>query len=221
MQAVAEADWLRIDAAYAGQLAAKAQVLRAHRDRALRMLPEGEAAADELLGTVLDWLAARADVVREAGTVRRPDGAIVPIDRRDPLGTLGRLVQEDLCLLDKRGDEHVLVAALLGFPSGWTLAEKIGRPLSRIHAPVPPYDAAVAARVQRMFDRLPPGRIMGRANLHPSAVADLWLPRAEGEPKPNHAAEGAPYWRSEWQTVRRLPRTGAIVFTIHVSVVPA
>lgn len=36
------------------------------------------------------------------------------------------------------------------------------------------------------------------------------------------AADGSPFWlRSERQTLRRLPRTGAILFTIKVQIAPA
>ena len=54
---------------------------------------------------MLDWLAENgAGYVISAKEVRRPDGVSVAIDRDDPMGTLGHLVQEDLCLLEKRGD---------------------------------------------------------------------------------------------------------------------
>ena len=69
----------------------------------------------------------------------------VAIDRGDPMGTLGHLVQEDLCLMEKRGEEHVLTAAVLCFPASWRLADKIGRPLEAIHVPVPEYDAKARA----------------------------------------------------------------------------
>jgi hypothetical protein len=131
--------------------------------------------------------------------------------------TLSRLVQEDLCLLDKRGDEHVLTAAVLGFPAGWTLAEKLGHPMMRIHRPVAPYDEGIGARVQRMFDNLPEGRILGRANLHRESEGHLWRAQSEADPKPDRSR--AAFERSEWQTIRRVPRTDAILFTIHTSVV--
>ena len=175
----------------------------------------------ELYDTILDWLSRRADFGIGAHEALTPDGRSVALDRSRPLLTLSQLVAEDLCVMERQGDEHVLTAAVLGFPAGWTLTQKLGWTLSRIHQPVPPYDETVGRRVQRMFDNLQPGRIAGRANLHPADVPDLWLPRREGEPKPHHARQGAPWIRSEWQTIRVLPVTGALIFTIHTSVVRA
>ena len=54
--------------------------------------------------------------------------------------------------------EHVLTGAILCFPSNWTLAQKFGMRLARIHLPVERYDEAVARRVQRLFDACGPRR---------------------------------------------------------------
>jgi hypothetical protein len=132
-------------------------------------------------------------------------------------------VQEDLCLLDKPAgaDEHVLTAAVLCFPAMWTLAEKIGRPLVAIHRPVPDYDAGLAARVQRLFDGLRPveagGRILMRMNAldHPSPA--LFQTRREAEPREQGRGAGG-FLRIERQCLRKLPRTGAVVFSIHTTV---
>ena len=105
-----------------------------------------------------------AGYVISAKEVRRPDGVRVPLDRADPMATLGHLVQEDLCLMEKRGQQHVLTAAVLCFPASWRLADKIGRPLTAIHAPVAEYDDALARRVQRLFDGVQPGRPLWRFN---------------------------------------------------------
>ena len=146
--------------------------------------------------------------------VLRPDGMEVVIDRDDPLGSLGRLVQEDICILQKRGDEHVLTAAVLCFPANWRLSEKAGRPLTVIHEPVPDYDTNIARRVQRLFDGVRVGRPLWRFNRLHYVEADLHQPyrqRASGEVR---------FIRSERQCVVRMPVTGAVVFTIHTYVVP-
>ena len=110
--------------------------------------------------------------------------------------------------------EHVLGGAILCFPASWTLAQKIGRPLVRIHKYVRKYDDGVGVRVQRMFDAIRPERPMWRANAHLEDSPELFTPRDETTP---HAAKSAnpPYLRSERQTLMRLPETGAVVFAIH------
>jgi len=44
-----------------------------------------------------------------------------------PLIEVASHIQEDLCVLQKRGDAHVLTAAVICFPSSWDVREKIGR----------------------------------------------------------------------------------------------
>ena len=212
------ADWLAVDEAYAGQMAERDRLL-AERQSDVLALTEGAApAAEELYRTVLADLPGLGFRLSGAEAVR-PDGVTVPLDPRCPLLTLGRLVQEDLCLMEPGGaGEHVLTGAVLCFPASWTLAEKIGRPLIRIHAPVPAYDTDVGPRVQRLFDAIRPERPLWRMNYNRYMSAELFQPRREGDPRPRPAGP-APFLRSERQCLLRLPVTGAVVFSIHTYVV--
>lgn len=215
----AQQDWLRIDDAYAAQMAHREMLLRTRRNDVLWAEEEADAPCLELLDEVLGLLPDMGFEVSEA-SVLRPDGRQIDIDRRDPMGTLGLLVQEDLCVLEKRGDEHVLIAAVLCFPASWRLAEKVGRPLIGIHHGVTEYNETLARRVQRLFDGVKPGRPMWRFNKLWYDDPELFQPRSAAMPRrisPGEAA--APYIRSERQCIVRLPQTGAAVFTIHTYVV--
>lgn len=213
--------WLVRDDAYGAQMALRDRLLSERRDAVLALTEAARPAAAELLAAVLDHVARDAGYQVGAEVVIRPDGNTVTIDRDDPLGTAGRLVQEDLCLLEKApGDaEHVLTGAVLCFPAGWTLAEKIGRPLIRIHVPVKAYDDDIAKRVQRLFDGVRVGQPLWRYNALGYVDPSLFQPRHEGVPKYGTASEQR-YVRSERQTILRLPETGAVVFGIHTYVVP-
>ena len=215
---LAPADWLMVDDAYAAQMAERTRLLRDQREAVLQMLPEARPAAEELLDLVLEHLPAGFE--REEGGVTRPDGGMVALDRADPMGTLGHLVQEDLCLLEKQGDEHVLTAAVLCFPAGWRLAQKMGRPLTAIHIPIPEYDDSIARRVQRLFDGVQPGRPLMRINRlwHDNPALFQPGPRRDNNDRGHPAA--APYLRSERQCLVRLPVSRAVVFSIHTFVVP-
>ncbi len=210
-----EGSWIVVDDAYAAQMSERVRLLRSRPGDVMAVLPGAEPLVAEL-SDVVD--AALPDMFRRvAGGVQRPDG--VRVDDGPPaLGRLGRLLQEDLLLLARDGAEHVLVAGLLCFPASWTLAEKMGRPLTRIHRPVPDYAGDLAGRVQRLFDRVPPGRPMWRANALGYADRALYQPRAETAPRDISAP--VRYVRSERQTVLKLPRTGAVLFAVHTYVVP-
>lgn len=210
-----DGSWIVVDDAYPAQMAERARLRAAHREAVEVVLPSAEPALEELRGMVLAALP--AGFVRDGAEVVRPDGLRVPVEG-PPFEVLNRLLQEDLLILEKQGDEHVLTAGLLCFPASWTLAEKIGCPLRRIHRPVAPYDTDVAHRVQRLFDRVPSGRAMWRMNALGYAEAALHQPKSEASPRDEAGA--VRYLRSERQTVLRLTRTGAILFAVHTWVVP-
>ena len=213
-------DWLTIDAAYVPQMAERERLLSERPKDVLAVLPEAEKPARELLEQVLVLLAERRDFDVGRNTVARPDGHVVALDRSNPLATLGQLVTEDLCILQKSGAFHVLTGAVLCFPAGWTLTEKIGRPLTDIHDPVAEYDTSLARRVQRLFDGVQVGRPIWRANLLRYDDPALFQPRKEGDPR--HARDDdAPFERSERQVIFRLPKSDAVIFTIHTSVARA
>ncbi|MXQ08395.1 DUF3445 domain-containing protein [Alphaproteobacteria bacterium GH1-50] len=213
------ADWLRVSDAFAGQMALRDGLIAGRPADVHAMLPEAEEAAAECLEFVLGHCGQTQGYEKTESTVLRPDGMLVPVDRARPLLTIGRLVQEDVCILQRIvGDEHVLTGAILCFPASWTLSEKIGRPMTRIHRPVREYGDTVAPRVQRMFDRMRPETPLWRANALLYDHPRLHSPKAEASGE-RHLSDEGRFLRSERQTLRKLPRTGAIVFAIHTVLV--
>jgi hypothetical protein len=207
-------DWLRVDAAYGAQMRYRMQLLADRPDAVLFDKPATQEANQEVLSEALLILPALGFEVFETYVIC-PDGRRVMLDFDAALHTLGHLVQEDICVLQKQGDEHVLTGAVLCFPANWRLADKINRPLTGIHAPVAEYDENIARRVQRLFDGVKVGMPLWRFNKLRYDDADLHQPyRRVGDDK-------SPFIRSERQCILRLPRTDAVVFTIHTFVVRA
>lgn len=212
-------DWLRVDEAYGGQMQRRLALLRDQREDVLWIDAGALAAAQEVLVQAVEVLPALGFEI-DADTVLCPDGRRVAINRAEPLLTLGQIVQEDICLMQKQGQEHVLVGAVLCFPASWRLAEKAGRPLVGIHAPVAEYDDNLARRVQRLFDGVRVGRPLWRFNRLWYDDPELHQPRSAKTPrriKPDQQA--APYIRSERQCVVRMPVSNVVVFSIHTYVV--
>ena len=217
LRTIDEADWLVPDERRAVELAEKARLLAERHDEVFAALPGATDAGAEALALVTAWLAAhRPDLV----TADPPDGGAGP--DAHPLERAGRLVQEDLCVMDRRGDDVCLVAASLCFPSHWRLAEKIGGSAAAIHGPVAHYREELQAKVDRYLERLPVDRIGLRRNWtiqdHDTLFVPTYPPRQAGVDATN---AGDRLWlRSERQTLRRLPSSGAVLFTIRVQVVP-
>lgn len=213
-------DWLIRDEAFAGQMALRDDLLQ-NRRADVHVLDDGARdAAGEALHQILATLANDHGYEIGPSHVRRPDGVRVALDRAAPLATAARLVQEDLCLLQKIGGEHVLTGAVVCFPASWTLAEKFMRPLGYIHGPVAAYDANMAKRVQRLFDLIRVDQPLWRSNFLRYATPDLFAPRSEVQARRIDTA-GLPYLRAERQCLLKLPQTQAVVFSIHTYVVRA
>ena len=220
MQPIDPQDWLIVSDTFSRQMRLRETLITRATNRVHALSDTGRPAAEECLDLVLAELSGRRDFSVRGDLVTRPDREVVEVDRTAPLLTIGRLVQEDICILEQGdAEEHVLTGAILCFPSGWMLDEKIGRPLFRIHAPVPHYDENVGRRVQRLFDAIRPERPMWRANALLHHDPYLFAPRREADARPLRETPGR-YLRSERQTLRKLPGSGAVVFTIHTFVVP-
>jgi len=128
------------------------------------------------------------------------------------------LVQEDLCVLVK-SDVWRLQAASVCFPSRWDLSTKIGTTLDAIHGPVPGYSAELRSPTNAFFDRLKPDRSFWRLNWtlldNPALHQPFSIRRS-----PSGDLEDW-FFRVERQTLRQLPTTKAIVFTIRNHVASA
>jgi len=211
-----EGPWLQVDDMYAAQMEVRRQLISIQKQRVYAQLDDGLSAARSFLEETLDALPDEFEV--DGDSVCCPDGECVVMDWDAPLISVGSILQQDVCILERHRDEHVLTGAILCFPASWTLAEKIGKPLIGIHATVNEYDANIARRVQRFFDGVQQGRPMWRANLLRYTDPDLFQPRLESDPRPV-GDDNAKYLRSERQTVLRLRQPNSVAFVIHTVVV--
>ncbi|MBW4708504.1 DUF3445 domain-containing protein [Roseobacter sp. YSTF-M11] len=219
VQPLAADAWIRVDEAYAAQMAHRRDLIARKRTAVFWQDQSARDAAAEVLREALRLLP-RLGYEVSADRVRCPDGVVIDLADDTPLAVLGRIIQEDICILDKRGDEHVLVAACLCFPASWRLSEKVGRPLVGIHDTVAEYDDGIARRVQRLFDGVQVARPLWRFNRLWYDDPELFQPRSASAPRRIAPGMGdARYQRAERQCILRLPETGAVVFSIHTYVV--
>ena len=211
-------DWLKQDEVFAAQMAYRDALVRKRRGEVYAVLPEAEAGARELLSILLEELPLRAGYNREGTRAIRPDGVAVETEGLPPLLAAGRLVQEDFALIVKAGSTHRLVGGMICFPANWNLADKLGKSLGGLHGPVEVFDAEMAKRTGRVFNNLRADTPLERANFLIYTNPDLHQPAHA----PKRLMTGADrFVRVERQTLRRLPRTGAIVFAIHTYLVRA
>jgi hypothetical protein len=205
------AAWLEIDDHYGEELALKARLLDESYDVVVATEPEGDEASLELLGEIRENLRAH-----HPGTARFVDER--ESEQEHAIVEASRLVQEDLCVL-VRDDAWRLRAACVCFPSRWELATKIGTTLDEIHGPVPGYGDELSRPTNAFFDRIRPDRAFWRLNWTLLDSPALHQPAAARRSPSGNLDDW--YFRVERQTLRALPRTNAVVFTIRTYVTAA
>ncbi len=222
-----EADWLPYGDLFNDHLARdrqrayKAQLLTNKHDEVFAALPGTAAAGREVLEMVQSHLAQFHDI-------KSADPH--PNDHLHPLDMAARLLPEDLLLLEPRrrdrggagGDFNwYLVAASLCFPAHWILAEKMNRALAAIHAPVPDYREQLETPMDRFFTNMKIGPISGRMNWSLQLGDELFSPqRSTRKAALGDLANENIFLRVENQTLRKLPKTGLVLFTIRTHMVP-
>jgi dimethylamine monooxygenase subunit A len=222
--------WIDVDEKLGSYLAEKERLAAAQPDAVFAAEPGTEDSQAEVLAMFVEHLPRRFPE-----TYRREGAAIeiVTAGRRvalddpamPPLRIAASLVQDDLVLMRKAENGWRLVAASLSFPSSWNLAEKFGRPMHEVHGPVPGFGAGTrnAALIERMFDNLRPETGMVRWNWSLYGDDELFHPVSH-EPDARRFGDGDQpgpiFLRLERQTLRRLPQTRDILFTIRIYIDP-
>lgn len=129
-----------------------------------------------------------------------------------------------------------LVSGVVLFPQRWQLLEKFGLDIASIHRPVPRFADELGNAVNQFMTRLKVGKPVWRANwaivddptlFQPLSEEDIYA-ALQGQVKNNFdfgAHKGINvgsrlYTRCERETLMRLPKTDAILFTIRTYVRP-
>ncbi|KAF7553322.1 hypothetical protein G7Z17_g3714 [Cylindrodendrum hubeiense] len=143
----------------------------------------------------------------------------------DALRVIGETIEEDVFLLQPSPEGHRSVAFMCCFPSGFDPSSKLGKTLVEIHSPVPSYEK-IGASMERFFGKLEVGKSVKRTNWSVQTHTELFDCSA------NHITGDAHYeadedvditktfLRIELQTLTRLPKTGAILFSFKTYLYP-
>lgn len=143
----------------------------------------------------------------------------------DPMEIASRLIQDDLAIMFERPDgKYYLLAGSILLPGFWRLCDKFGLPLSEIHTSgdVPHYKEKLEKGMENFFRRVQPENPVVRHNYSIQVDDNLAWSSSMGPEDSvkgwNNAEKstviGSHHFRTERQTLRRLPRSGGVVFTI-------
>lgn len=147
--------------------------------------------------------------------------------KEDPMQLCARLVQDDLAIMfEKEDGQYYLLAGAILLAGFWRLEDKWGMPLSEIHTSgdVPGFKQKLEKGMLNFFRRVKPDAPVLRNNYFMQVDDELAWSSSIGS---EDASEGIGwftaeknraishhYFRSERQSLRRLPRSGGVVFTI-------
>ncbi|KIJ52601.1 hypothetical protein M422DRAFT_65033 [Sphaerobolus stellatus SS14] len=174
-----------------------------------------------------------------------PTGDKWDLDVDDPMTVAGLLADDLAVMMEGPDGLYYLRAGSICVPGSWRIVDKIGLPLEEIHTRgnVYKYKEKLQFSMDRFFSKLPVDKPVERNNYSFQLGPSLdWLYNHNGDeddfdqstkiPRPDtesikHFKPIEPtidmsnvYFRSERQTLRRLPITGCILFTIRTYLHP-
>ncbi|MBJ7504822.1 MAG: DUF3445 domain-containing protein [Ilumatobacteraceae bacterium] len=193
------AKWFVRDGEWEPTLAMKRALIADRRPEVVSFRDDCHDVAQEAAELVLAWA---GKSTTKTGVDALVDAALaVP----DDLAVLRSIATGD-------GEQLPFVAGVVCSPSRWRLADKIGHDMLAVHQPVALYGEHIGAAVDTTLTRLSPDKPVWRSNWTLEDHPALFQPFAPGRQLVEHPTE---LWiRIERETLRRLPRTQGVLFTI-------
>ncbi|KAG7009541.1 hypothetical protein G7Y79_00002g006560 [Physcia stellaris] len=208
--------WLELENNYAQRIRERKELYAKHGKLVLQYLPGSELACKEIMEMALQFLCARypqyfslthddsRGYIFQNGILKNE----TVINTMHPLLVLLENVPEDFaCMLRNPEDgNYYFRAGLLCSALGWNVEMKIGLPLKEIHSPIPDYKEKMEFSMDRYFSKMPTSRPIQRGSWGLEVDTPIFMP-------PNDPHE-------DWQTLRRLPLSGSIIFNFKALFTP-
>lgn len=230
--------WLDMDKYYWHYIQEKQRIWHTYGRENIDWLPESEDACLELMEIVADHMIERYPLLFTVLSDKKEKGKIVRNEltkeildmthplKEHPLMYVTKMAKEDFYVVLKNPKDglHYLVAAAVPFPGGsFGINNKIGKHLDVIHDDVPYYHEKLKKSMERWFEKLDEFSPVERASWyitwdHKLKVNNIYqlpkfVPNLETDMKSTDPSDFNV--RVERQTLRRLPRSRAIIFTNH------
>ncbi|KAK5133230.1 hypothetical protein LTR08_008065 [Meristemomyces frigidus] len=216
--------WLELELNYVERVKQRVELFRKYGPMVLQSLPGSEIATKELMEMCLQFLCARYphyfrldsdSMVFHNGILKTQ----TDLRTMEPLHVLLHNVPEDfaMTLRDPKTGIYSFRAGVICSSLGWNLGSKIGMNLDEIHEPIPDYKEKMQFSMNRYFSKKPTDKAIQRGSWGVEIDEPLFMPPNDLHEKlretqdPTHTIERC-HLRVDWQTLRRLPLSGSIVF---------
>ena len=228
-------EWIKIDKTYPTQMALKKEYWEKYKDDIFVSNPDQKTSDCkwELFEMIVEHLPQRFPNIFE----KREDCLYNKVLKEaistehdhpdDPLIRASQLTQEDWVIIewDEKEQGYVLTAGVVHFPMRWSLQQKFNQAISGIHLPVKAFMKNLLTKVYDLFKKMPPEAPLWRGNwaVFNDLTGPLDLHTPTGSLDRNDANASTVYgpstgreltFRAEYQTLRKLPKTKCIIFSI-------
>ncbi len=231
LSAIPASEWIYYEDDFSKRISEKKSLILQQKNRVIQCMGNSEAAQNELLDSVLLYIAKyKSDLfaISEGTVISHADNSEYELSmyKHAPLELISYLVPDDFCLLEKYSDDYCLTAASVCSPTYWELSEKMGKPLKDVHAPIPNLEDKIGRMIRHFFANLKVDDYFQRSNWFLTVNPDLSL-FLNNYNLGNHIEglninniEEKLFLRTERQSFRKLKNTENIAFGIKIYVSP-
>ncbi|KAI0434187.1 alpha-1,2-mannosyltransferase [Xylaria sp. FL1042] len=220
--------WIELESTYKERIAQRKDLYAKHGPAVLQWLPGSELACKELMEMVVQFICARYPHYfmlsdDKLWLENKILGVRSNIREKHPLLVILDHVPEDfaITLRDPDTGHYVFRAGIICSAIGWNLGTKIGLKLEEIHQPVPDYKEKMKFSMDRFFSKMPTNKPIQRGSWDLEVDKPLFMP--PGGDRHSHdkgLTSSRVHLRVDWQTLRRLPLSGGIVFNFKALFTP-
>jgi hypothetical protein len=214
--------WLELESNYVKKVRQRQGLFQEYGKSTLQALPGSEIATKELMEMVLQFLCARYPQYFRLENATFHNGLLgtqTDLKVMEPLHVLLNNVPEDFAVMIRNPDDgtYSFRAGIIMSSLGWNLGSKIGLKLHEIHAPIPDYKEKMQFSMDRYFSKKPTDKAIQRGSWGLEINQPLYMPPGDPHEKlrdrqdQSHTIERC-HLRVDWQTLRRLPLSGSIIF---------
>ncbi|PVI06376.1 hypothetical protein DM02DRAFT_667625 [Periconia macrospinosa] len=224
--------WLELESTYEQRILERRELFEKHGKSVLDALPGSQFACKELMEVALQFVCTRypqhfrldkQKMVFYNGILKTESDLKV----MHPLHVLLNNIPEDFAIMMRNTEDgyYSFRAGIICSALGWNLGSKIGLSLPEIHKPIPDYKEKMQFSMDRYFTKKPTDKGIQRGSWGLEVDQPLYMP--PGDPHEKHRGTQMEdldisrcHLRVDWQTLRRLPLSGSIVFNFKALFTP-
>ncbi|KAF5358043.1 hypothetical protein D9756_001724 [Leucocoprinus leucothites] len=223
--------WIELESTYRERISQRKDLYAQHGTKIVDSMPGSQDACLELAEMVIQFLCARYpnQFHRDAAGIFHNTilGTHTDLQTVEPLIFLLENVPEDFLIVqeDEKSGSYHFRAGVSASAVGWNMSLKIGKPLNEVHGPVPFYKEKMQYSMDRFFSKMTCDKPIQRGSWGFEIGQPLYM--QADEPQWSHRNIQDPnldindiYLRVDWQTLRRLPKSRAIVFNFKALFTP-